>query len=96
MYRNFTGLRSEYMTPDADDIADIPFLEALIVSFFSDVVALYVYLYLALVVHYVGESGFAHDATGDYPSRDRHRIADVLTFGRVLEVFFYVILNIEV
>ena len=73
VYGYLAGAGLEYPAHHADYIAYVEGLE-LGVAFLAYVVPLDVYLYVALIVQYVGKAGLAHNALGHHPARHAHRL----------------------
>ena len=68
VYGYLAGAGLEYPAHHADNIAYVEGLE-LGVAFLAYVVPLDVYLYVALIVQYVGKAGLAHNALGHHSAR---------------------------
>ena len=68
---DLAGAGLEYLTHYAYDIADVIGLEQGI-GLLAYIVPLYVYLYAALIVQYVGKAGLAHDALGHHAARNAY------------------------
>ena len=74
MDRDLAGLSAEHFAGDADDIADIIFLEILIL-FLAHVVSGHVALDIALQILHVAEGSLTHDTLGHHTSGDGYGLA---------------------
>ena len=72
VHGEFTGIGTEYGPFHADDIAQIPLLELLVVEAFGQIVTGDIDLYLAAHVLQGGKRGLAHDAAGHDTTGDLH------------------------